>query len=113
MKFNFQKIVIVIAIILLILALAFIGAAISNEKNTHDFPPVIAECPDYWSHDVEQNKCVNDHELGDDIHGYGKLKEFLINSQGIKSMCDKKKGMNEFKLSWDGITNNPKLDNCL
>ena len=59
MKFNFQKIVIVIAIILLILALAFIGTAISNEKNTHDFPPVIAECPDYWTHDVEQNKCIN------------------------------------------------------
>ena len=43
MKFNFQKIVLIIAIILLILALAFIGTAISNEKNTHDFPPVIAE----------------------------------------------------------------------
>lgn len=117
MKFNFQKIVIVIAIILLILALAFIGAAISNEKNTHDFPPVIAECPDYWSHDVEQNKCVNDHELGDDIPGYGKLKEFLINDPRITTgpgagMCNKKNAMNDFKLSWDGITNNPKLDTC-
>jgi len=113
MKFNFQKIVIVIAIILLILALGFIGTAISNEKNTHDFPPVIAECPDYWTHDVEQNKCINDRELGEEHPVYGsKLKEFLINDHRIKSMCNKKKIMNEFKLSWDGITNNPKLDTC-
>lgn len=112
MKFNFQKIVIVIAIILLILALAFIGTAISNEKNTHDFPPVIAECPDYWTHDVEKNKCINDRELGEDIPGYGKVKEFLINDPRITSMCNKKIAMNDFKLSWDGITNNPKLDTC-
>ncbi len=63
MKLNFQKIVIIIAIILLILALAFIAVAISNEKKIQDFPPVIAECPDYWSHDVDKNKCINTHEL--------------------------------------------------
>ena len=113
MKFNFQKIVIVIAIILLILALAFIGTAISNEKNTHDFPPVIAECPDYWTHNVEKNKCINERELGEEHPVYGsKFKEFWILDHRIKSMCNKKKIMNEFKLSWDGITNNPKLDTC-
>ena len=113
MKFNFQKIVIVIAIILLILALAFIGTAISNEKNTHDFPPVIAECPDYWTHDVEFNKCINERELGEEHPVSGsKFKEFWILDHRIKSMCNKKKIMNEYKLSWDGITNNPNLDTC-
>ena len=111
MKFNFQKIVIVIAIILLILALAFIGTAISNEKNTHDFPPVIAECPDYWSHNVEENKCINDHKLGEYIDT--ELNEFDINDSKYATMCSKKNMMENYKLSWDGITNNPKLDNCL
>ena len=111
MKFNFQKIVLIIAIILLILALAFIGTAISNEKNIHDFPPIIAECPDYWMHDVVENKCINDRELGKEIDGV-KLKEFTINDPNLASMCKKKRGMVEYNLSWDGITNNPKLDTC-
>ena len=56
---NFQKIVITIAVILLILSLAFIGTAINSEKKNIVYPPVIAECPDYWKHDIENNKCIN------------------------------------------------------
>lgn len=111
MKFNFQKIVIIIAIILLILALAFIATAISNEKNLQDFPPVIAECPDYWRHDVNENKCINERELGEEING-SKLTDFSINDPRITSMCNKRLSMDEYRLSWDGITNNPKLDTC-
>ena len=112
MKFNFQKIVIVIAIILLILALAFIGTAISNEKNTHDFPPVIAECPDYWTHDVEQNKCINVHELGRGGRGGKAIKELDVKYLNDYPMCFKKGAFNGANISWDGITNNPKLDTC-
>jgi len=111
MKFNFQKIVIIIAIILLILALAFIGTAISNEKNTHDFPPVIAECPDYWTHDVEQNKCINVHELGRGLDGE-KVKELDLKYWKDYLMCLKKWASNLINISWDGISNNPKFDTC-
>lgn len=117
MNFNFQKIVIVIAIILLILALAFIATAISNEKKLEDFPPVIAECPDYWKRDVSYNDnsteeivniCKNIHGLGvgqNDIEQY-------IEINGSESMCDKKIIANNYNLVWDGISNNPKLDKC-
>jgi|TARA_B110001450_G_scaffold252195_1_gene273483 hypothetical protein len=112
MDFNFQKIVLVISIILLIVAMGFIATAIINQNHIVDFPPVISECPDYWSHNVEQNKCINDRELGEYIDNQ-KLNEFGINDSNYATMCSKKNMMENYKLSWDGITNNPKLDNCL
>ena len=66
MKFNFQKIVLFIAFILLIIVLAFVGTAISNDNKNTQYPPVISECPDYWKHNVDLDSpvCNNVHELG-------------------------------------------------
>ena len=100
MNFNFQKIIIIIALILLILSLAFISTAIINEEKNTDFPPVIAECPDYWIHDIENNKCVNDKNLGS-------LKEFNIDKN--VTLCDKYNESIKYDFTWDGITNNAKL----
>ena len=45
---EFQGIVITVAIILLILCMAAIGAIMYYDEKDVDFPPVIANCPDYW-----------------------------------------------------------------
>ena len=110
MKFNFQKIVIIIAIILLILALAFIATAITNDKKNTQFPPVISECPDYWKHNVEKNVCENEHNLGKELNG-SKIKELNLNVLNKLTLCDKLRASNNYNISWDGITNNPKLIN--
>tara|TARA_B100001093_G_C26239267_1_gene763634 strand:- start:186 stop:506 length:321 start_codon:yes stop_codon:yes gene_type:complete len=103
---NFQKIVITIAVILLILSLAFIGTAINSEKKNIVYPPVIAECPDYWKHDIENNKCINENNLGN-----AEINEFDLNIVNKLPLCDKFKLSKQLKIFWDGISNNAKLIN--
>ena len=110
MKFNFQKIVIIIAIILLILVLAFIATAISNNNENTQYPPVISECPDYWKHNVKKNVCENVHNLGKKQDG-SKIDDLDLNILNKLTLCDKLKISNNYNISWDGITNNPKLIN--
>ena len=56
-SFNFQRIVIGIAIVMLIAALIFIGYALYAQKNDVTWPPEIPKCPDYWAVDAIGN-CV-------------------------------------------------------
>jgi len=48
-RFNFQRIVIIIAIIMLILAMVFIGYALYRQSSEVAWPPKIPKCPDYWT----------------------------------------------------------------
>ena len=45
---SFQRIVIIVATILLIICLVFIGAIMYNNTYNAKFPPVTGTCPDYW-----------------------------------------------------------------
>lgn len=47
---NFQRIVIIIAIIMLIGAMVFIGYALYNQSSASGaWPPEIPKCPDFWT----------------------------------------------------------------
>ena len=48
-KFNFQRIVIFIAIVMLIGAMVFIGYALYKQTTDVSWPPKIPKCPDYWT----------------------------------------------------------------
>ena len=54
---TFYLIVLSVAIILLIIILAYIGIYGMNEKSKSAFPPVKYDCPDYWQKN-ENGKCV-------------------------------------------------------
>ena len=62
---SFQKAVLLIAVVFLILFLVLIGVALSNSTTTADWPPVVGSCPDYWV-DLSGNgsQCFNSHHLG-------------------------------------------------
>lgn len=64
---KFRIIVLVIAAALFIATLIFVAHIYlkSNNKNKMQWPPVIGNCPDYWT-DVngDGSKCVNVHKLG-------------------------------------------------
>ena len=49
---SFQTIVIIIAVVLLIIALAFIGVSLKNSQSNTTWPPLVADCPDYWTTDA-------------------------------------------------------------
>jgi hypothetical protein len=47
---NFQRIVIIIAIVMLIGAMIFIGYALYNQSSASGaWPPEVPKCPDFWT----------------------------------------------------------------
>lgn len=46
---NFQRIVILIAIVMLIASMVFIGHALYKQSTDVTWPPKIPKCPDYWT----------------------------------------------------------------
>ena len=104
---SFQKTVLIIAIIFLILALIFIGISLKNAKYDK-WPPVIGSCPDYWvdkskgDEDKSGSKCVNVKNLGTcDI----KVMDFNTKLfSGSNGKCAKYNWANSCNVSWDGIT---------
>ena len=55
-----------VAIVLLVLCLIFIGVSLYNSKYNTQFPPVVADCPDYWldMSEGDGSRCVNRMDLG-------------------------------------------------
>jgi len=101
---TFRKTILGIATILLILALIMVGVSIANSKYNQKFPPIIAECPDYWTRSGKY--CVNNKKLGGtNCH---RNMDFTSSSQwtGTNGLCEKKKWAKLCNLTWDGVTNN-------
>jgi len=109
MGMSFQKIVITIAIILLILTLVFIGYALSKSKAEAVWPPMIGDCPDYWI-DLSGNgaKCVNTHSLGTcNIPTAGEDNSMDFSApvfSGANSSCAKYTWAKNCGVTWDGLT---------
>ena len=60
---NFQRIVIIIAILMLIGAMIFIGYALYNQSSASGaWPPEIPKCPDFWTVDASGN-CTNTNKV--------------------------------------------------
>ena len=103
---SFQKTVLTIGSILLVLILLFTGYILYRNKYTGEFPPVISECPDYWVSQIEsgQNICSNVKNLGKASCS----KKMNFNRppwNGSDSVCYKSKWARSCDLTWDGITN--------
>ena len=56
METSFQQIVLGIAIVFLIIILVFIGSSLGNSKSKGQWPPKIANCPDYWELDTKSDE---------------------------------------------------------
>jgi len=102
---TFQSIVMTVAIILLIITLVLIGITIYNTKYNIAYPPIIADCPDYWldESDGDSSKCVNTKNLGTcDVQSMDFSTSMWSGSNGI---CNKGKWAKACNLTWDGVTN--------
>jgi len=124
----FQKIVLTVSIVLLIICLIFIGVMLYNSKYTAKFPPVTGSCPDYWVN-LGPNKqhgnktmCVppgfinpeTGKEVSPAIDGYGspdsacQQPKYMPSSEGMSSgeLCDNSRWAKKCGYSWDGVANN-------
>jgi hypothetical protein len=115
MEFNFQKIVLSIAIIVFIILIIFIAILLYRSKYDVKFPPTISQCPDYWIDKQDQNgsadlnnssqMCTNVKNLGN--VSCDKTMDFTGSFwQGATGTCNKYKWAKSCDLTWDGITNN-------
>ena len=53
---NFQKGVIILFVVILLIILIFLGVTMTNNKaTTIPWPPVISNCPDYWTDTPEES----------------------------------------------------------
>ena len=97
----FKKIVILFSLIILLTSLIFIGYTLQNNKYNKKFPPVVAECPDYWK--ATNDKCYNSKNLG---ICRGSTDFNTSKYQGENGDCEKFKWAQGCNVSWSGITNN-------
>ena len=120
MEFNFQKIVLSVAIIVFIIVLIFIAIVLYKGKYDVKFPPTVSQCPDYWIDNQDQNGsndlnntsqlCTNVKNLGN--VSCDKTVDFSgAFWQGATGNCNKYKWAKSCDLTWDGITNNPNICN--
>lgn len=108
---EFNKIVLIIACIILIISLIVIGYSLKLAMSQDKFPAIISDCPDYW--DISLNsKCINNlHVNGNLTPGCKEvnLEEFTTNGLTDYSViCRKKNWAKGCKITWSGVTNNVK-----
>lgn len=108
---TFQSTVMTIAIFCLIVSLCFIGLALYKEKHNSTFPPVIANCPDYWESGKDangNNVCISRPGLGNQSAGCTGEIDFSQWGAGAepgRENCQKYEWAKTCNLTWDGITN--------
>jgi hypothetical protein len=108
MSKTFQQTTTLIASIILIICLVVTGVVLYRSKYNKQFPPVIADCPDYWLDRSEGDggDCVNKKKLGtcnkDRMNFSG---PFWTGNDGL---CRKYRWARDCNLTWDGITNTGK-----
>jgi hypothetical protein len=118
MEPTFQKVILTIAIILLIVLLIFINMSLSNATASIVWPPVSTNCPDYWV-DIGTNGsgsgCYNIQSTGTcnlpaagataESPGSTVLMDFTTAGyKSVDSQCNKKKWATGCGVTWDGLT---------
>ena len=110
----FQRNVVIIAIVVLIIALAWIGYQLLSEAGeSRRWPPIVLNCPDYWmDKSGDGSVCTNPHKLGtmtNKCAGPRNFKGMTSYANNGAKICALKTEMNACNLTWDGVTS---VDAC-
>ena len=98
---TFQKTVLIIALVLLILSLVIVGVLIKSAATTAKFPPEVSTCPDYFKVQNQNGTihCTNPLSLGSCPTG---LTPIIGNDMDSRvANCKKSRGCG---VTWDGLT---------
>ena len=119
---SFQKISIMVALVVLSLLLLFIGVTMMNAIKNTQYPADVPMCPDYWEVGKEANVCIRPKDSTHVNYGVGEIKKgeksletidkdtnrILVNFADFKgptAVEDKCKLMKKYNITWDGLTN--------
>lgn len=106
---SFQKIVALVAAVILIVSLVTIGMS-AGYGTDENWPPIVAACPDYWvlRGAKDSAKCINVRDLGKCPPASGdkhlKMDFSVYPFDGANSTCAKAKWANKCGVPWDGIS---------
>jgi len=106
---SFQKIILILAIVVLFITLIIIAYALKQSKNAN-WPPIVPDCPDYWVSDLSGNNiiCKNVKNLGTCKPPTGSS-NLVMNFNtppytGSNGNCAKYTWANNCGIAWDGLT---------
>ena len=100
---SFQKTLLLIAAIVLLLALSFISLMLYNTKKDN-WPPIVPQCPDWWKAETDPSGnliCKNVQNLGTCSADFNPNDSQYLGSDGL---CKKREWANGCGISWDGVT---------
>jgi hypothetical protein len=109
---NFYKTISIIALILLVVCLSFVGVAMVESSTKSKFPPHVSECPDFFVKNAN-GQCVDEKTLLINAPSDCNFKKWVAPAEGWPSSgrfsekCVKQQWAKKCKVNWDGITNNP------
>ena len=114
---NFNRTVLVVATILLILGLIIIGFFIVKSIQDSEYPPVISDCPDYWNVTYDPagkvvcarnsiNTGITATDSNNRCNTYPVTLFTASGSTKADIICEKNKWAKDCNIHWDGITNN-------
>ena len=107
---NFQRIVIVIAFVILLICLIIVGTTLAKSNSSQAWPPLAGTCPDYWlDTSGTGSKCINNKDLGTcnanvGPEGHSSMDFSVSPFIGSNATCAKYTWANKCGVSWDGIT---------
>jgi hypothetical protein len=127
MAFTFYSTVLLVATVILILSLTYVGVLMYSANSSALFPPQIAACPDQWSISSDGSGCVIPASTSKNYgtlsaSAYASVPGYYLDDNGnnainfnnsnwtgingTSSVCNKQKWANSTGVIWDGITNN-------
>lgn len=106
---TFQTTIIIIAEIILAISIIIMVLTMYKQRSSFAYPPIISDCPDYWSIDGTTCKqpAVNTGLLTD--AKCPNVNFGIPIYKGNNGLCEKQKWAKVCNVTWDGITNNNDL----
>jgi hypothetical protein len=109
---NFYSIASIIAFVILIICLIGIGILMQYQNAGMKFPLHPNQCPDLWTLDPTNNKCVSSTQnigtLATNSNGFDKdnNNNYKIDPlTSAQATCDKHKLARSKGINWDGVSN--------
>lgn len=101
---EFYVLLIIIAVVVLVCMLTYIGMNMTSKTSAIPFPPDALECPDYWVSDGNGNCVADAKNLGTYTSG-SSIRPDKIQKTGATLLCAKKDWANTNNVVWTGIDN--------
>ena len=104
---GFQKITVLIALMILLLIFLFLGGSLAYASKNGIVSPNLPQCPDYWEIESTDtgSRCVNVQNLGICPAASGDTNLSIDFSSGnFTDNCAKYTWANNCNVAWDGLT---------